>query len=308
MWWYCVSVSTLRKAIDTCHPVEMELVFVALVLLAWQTVRIPLEGDVGVALDHAGAILRIEDGAGIDIESAVIRRASFENLTPTLTWLYANIHLPVLFGSLAALRLLAPERYPRLRTIFALSFVPAALVIWLYPLAPPRWLPQLGMGPVPTQAELGADGALFHNETAAAASQHFGFAVFVAVAAVWLFPRRRLAWAALAYPALVLPVIVATGNHYVFDCLVGIATFAVAVGCAALLHGRRAAPVAPPPETGGIALVAVGYGLVAWGLISVHVTNLATWSNVAGALALAAGVAAVKLPRLGIDEGLAESG
>ena len=54
----------------------------------------------------------------LDVESWVIGLASTSSVMATLTWLYANIHLPVLFGFVAAARLLAPDRYPRIRTTF----------------------------------------------------------------------------------------------------------------------------------------------------------------------------------------------
>jgi PAP2 superfamily len=289
------------------YSVEAELVFVALVLVAWQALRIPLEGSVAVSLDHARSVLRLEHVLGIDIEASFISRASEAGIVPVLAWLYANIHIPVLFAFMAAARLMAPQRYPRLRTIFVLSFVPAVLVIGLYPLAPPRWLPSLGLGPAPTQADLATTGALFHNETAAAASQHFGFAVFVAAAAIWLFPRSRLASAAIAYPVLVFLVIVCTGHHYVLDCVVGTLTFVLAAMCARLLHGRSSDSPVGAYQT-GTAAVALGCGLIAWGLVAVDVTKLAGWGNIAGVVVLAAGVAAVVSPRLGAKDAVAESG
>jgi hypothetical protein len=300
-------VAAVRARLTTSYSVEAELVFVALVILAWHAIRIPLEGSVSVSLDHAGSVLRLENALGLDIEASFIRRASEAGVVPVLAWLYANIHIPVLFAFMAAARLLAPERYPRLRTVFVLSFVPAIFVIGLYPLAPPRWLPSLGLGPTPTQADLGATGALFHNETAAAASQHFGFALFVAAAAVWLFPRSLLAAATIGYPVLVFLVIVCTGHHYVLDCVVGTLTFLFAAGCAWYLHGRaNSRPV--PPYTSGTAAVALGYGLIAWGLVSIDVTGLANWRNLAYAVVLAAGVAAVVAPRLAAKEAVPESG
>ena len=289
------------------YSVEAELAFVAIVLVAWQAIRIPLEGSVAVSLDHAASFLRIEDALGLDIEAALIARASESGIEPAFAWLYANIHIPVLFAFMAAARLVAPERYPRLRTIFVLSFVPAILVIGLYPLAPPRWLPSLGLGPTPTQADLASSGALFHNETAAAASQHFGFAVFVAAAAVWLFPRSRLAPAAIAYPVLVFVVIVCTGHHYVLDCVVGTLTFVVAAFCARILHGRSGDAAAAAYRS-GTAAVALGCGLVAWGAVSLDVTELAGWGNLTDAIVLAAGVAAILSPRLGAKEAVTESG
>ena len=231
--------------------------------------------------------------------------ASTVGAASTLEWLYTNIHLPVLFGFVTAVRLLAPDRYPLLRTTFMLSFVPAALVIWLYPLAPPHWLPEFGFGLPPTDAELtSTTGALFHNTTAAAASQHFGFAIFVAAASIWLFPRSPFAWATIAYPVLAFVVIVGTGNHYVLDCIVGTLTFVLAAAVASRLVPARERRTRVA-QTGGIASIAIGYGLIAWGFVSLDLTALDA-DNVLHALVLAAGVVLVVTPRLG-EEPLVET-
>ena len=286
------------------YSLESELAIVALTLVAWHAIRIPVEGDVATSLAHADDVLGLETTLGIDVEAWLI--GATEGVAATLAWLYTNIHLPVLFGSVAALRLLAPDRYPLLRTTFLLSFVPAALVIWLYPLAPPHWLPEFGFGVPPTDAELtNTSGALFHNTTAAAASQHFGFALFVAAASIWLFPRSLLAWATIAYPALVFVVIVGTGNHYVVDCAIGASTFVLAALVASRLVPvpRRAVHAS---QTGGIATIAVGYALVAWGFVSLNLTSPASADNLFHLVVLAVGVAAVVTPRVG-EEPLVET-
>lgn len=285
------------------YALETELLLVALVLLAWHAIRIPVEGDVATSLAHANDVLGLERTLSIDMEAWLI--ASTVGAASTLEWLYTNIHLPVLFGFVTAVRLLAPDRYPLLRTTFMLSFVPAALVIWLYPLAPPHWLPEFGFGLPPTDAELtSTTGALFHNTTAAAASQHFGFALFVAAASIWLFPRSPFAWATIAYPVLAFVVIVGTGNHYVLDCIVGTLTFVLAAAVASRLVPARERRTRVA-QTGGIASIAIGYGLIAWGFVSLDLTALDA-DNVLHALVLAAGVVLVVTPRLG-EEPLVET-
>lgn len=289
------------------YSVEVELAIVALVLVAWQAIRIPLEGDVTTSLAHAEDVLALERALSIDVEARVVDAVSGSSLGTALGWLYTNIHLPVLFAFVAGARLLAPDRYPAIRTTFVLSFVPAVFVIGLYPLAPPHWLPGMGFGGPPTQAELGdASGALFHNSTAAAASQHFGFAVLVAAASIWLFPRSRLAWATIAYPALVFLVIVGTGNHYVVDCVVGTLTFVLAAAVAGIIHKGPRPELPPVPRAAGIAF---GYGLVAWGFVSLDLTALGTWDNLfPDFFVLLAGVVTVVAPRLGDREPLTENG
>ena len=236
----------LRRVIQRPHSLSAEMGFAALVLLVWHLVRIPVEGSVAVSVSHAHQIMDLESRLSINAEPPLIRLGRDPELDRLLQWVYTNLHIPVLFAFLAAARLRAPHRYPRLRTIFALSFIPAFVVIWLFPTAPPRWLPELGMGPTPQQNELSDTlGALLQNSTAAAASQHFGIAVFVAAGSMWAFPRTRLASLALLYPALIFTVIVATGNHYVVDCLIGTATFLLAASAAVTIHHRS--PFTQPP-------------------------------------------------------------
>lgn len=290
------ALTAVRARLASRHAPEIEMIVAGITLLAWQGIRIPLEGTVGRSLAHAQSWLRLEQLLDIDVESALIGLGTSPTLDSLLEWVYGNIHLPAVFAFLAAARLLVPDRYPRLRTTFLLSFVPAVLVIGLYPLAPPAWLPELGLGRTPSDDDLSATlSELLSNSTAAAASQHFGFALFIACGSLWLWPRSPLAWATLAYPAAVFVVIVATGNHYVLDCAVGAGTFALAAVAARLIHGPassgRARPVWP---LRWVAVAVFGYAAIAWG-----VETLANGrSPLAGALAVAAGVAAALAPRV----------
>ncbi len=301
-------LASVRKIMRTRYPVEVEMGLVALVILAWQMARIPLEGTVETSLAHAESVRALEDSLGLDVEGPLIRFGATAPFDGILEWLYTGIHTPALFGFLAAACIYAPERYARLRTIFVVSFLPALLAIGLYPLAPPHWLSELGFGPVPDQGDLaGSIATLMHNSTAAIASQHFGFAVFIAAASLWLAPRSLIVWATLAYPALVFVVIVGTGNHYVLDCIVGASTFLFAAAVAAVLHaphGQRAS-VAPASRVVG---VSVGFMMIVWGLVSLQLIEPQGWSNVVPALVLVGGMAAVLAPRLGAKEPLAESG
>ncbi len=298
-------MSGFARHLRRTYSLEAELAIVAAVLLAWHAVRIPLEGDVATSLAHAHDVLRLEQWIGLDIEQAVVERIRGSDTETILAWLYLNLHLPVLFGFIAATRLLAPDRYPAIRTTFALSFVPAVAIIGLYPLAPPHWLADFGLGGAPSESQLAdTGGALFHNTTAAAASQHFGFAVLVAAASIWLFPRSTLAYATIAYPMLVFVVIVGTGNHYILDCLVGTLTFVLAATIAAFLHRG---PFAPATYSAGIASIALGYGIVTWGFVSLDLTEPTSLRNLVFGLVVAAGCAAVIAPRAAMKDLVPES-
>jgi hypothetical protein len=224
-------------------------------------------------------------------------------------WAYGDIHIPVLFAFMAAACMLAPDRYPFLRTTFVLSFVPAALVIGLYPLAPPKWLSELGLGPAPTQEALtGTLTTLAGNSTAAAASQHFGYAFFIAAASLCLWPRSPAAWATLAYPAFVFTVIVGTANHYVLDCLVGALTFVFGAMCAAALH-RRFVAVPTRPVTRVVLSRIAGFTAMAWAFESMDAADVTNWrAALPRAVVFACGVVAAsdRLPQLRAPRSLAQ--
>ena len=162
------------------------------------------------------------------METEIVSLIERSALAGIADWLYANLHVPVLLAFVVVARLAAPARYPLVRTAYVLSFVPAFAVIALYPLAPPRWLPEFGGAP-PTDAELTSGLHAFSNSTAAAASQHFSLALLIGAASLWLWPHARLRLLAAAYPALVFVVIVGTAQHYLLDCVVGAATLVPAL-------------------------------------------------------------------------------
>jgi len=160
---------------------------------------------------------------------------------------------------------------------------------------------------MPFGAQLTASGAVFHNTTAAAASQHFGFAVFVAATSIWLFPRSWLARATFGYPALVFVVIVGTGNHYVLDCVVGTLTFVFGALVASLVHGSASAAGASRPVTEAIR-IGIGYALITWGFVSLDLTSLGRWeADLPWVLVAAVGIACVMAPRVSAQEPIPES-
>jgi hypothetical protein len=232
------------------------------VLVVWQVARIPLEGSMAISVAHAHTWLSLEHALHLDIEGDFLRLAHHPGVLGALHWAYENLHLAVLFGFMALARTFAPDRYPRLRTAFVLAHLPALLVIGLYPLAPPQWVPGL---PFASIAPADWNGA-WTNSTAAAASLHVGYPLFIAASIVWL-TRRRIAWAAFAYPALVLAIVVGTGNHYLLDALVGGVAVALGfTGAYAVHRGSVAQSPAYRPHLAQALLTAVGYGVTAGAL------------------------------------------
>ena len=273
----------LRGTILAPARLEVDFLLVVGVLLAWQAVRIPLEGTTGPALENARALLDVERALRLDVEASFIDAARDGRAQDLLTFAYQHIHLPMLLGFLAAARLAAPARYPLIRLALFVSYIPAAALIGLIPLAPPRWLPELGSPGPPTDAELTAPTSEFlQNSTAAIASQHFGYAFLIAAASLWLWPRSPIARALTLYPALVFVVVVATANHYVLDCVIG--AFTIVFGAAVARAAAKGVPMPslkPAPALTTIALVGAALALGVAGVITTAVTAVAVFTATA---------------------------
>lgn len=113
------------------------------------------------------------------------------------------------------------------------------------PAAPPR-LANLGFADtVSTHTGLNLSSDLLgslYNPIAAVPSLHFGYSLIVGVAVAQLASRRSLRLAGAAYPALMLLIIVATGNHFLFDAAAG----GLVVVAGRLVAARLRAPATTP--------------------------------------------------------------
>jgi hypothetical protein len=267
-------LEALRRRLLTPARLEIDLLLVLGLLLAWHAVRIPLEGSVPVAMDNARSLLAVERALHVDVEGSVMDAVG--DVRGLLHFAYQHVHLPLLFGFLAVARLAAPAKYPLVRLTLFLSFVPSALLIGLLPVAPPRWLPELGSAGPPAQHELTATTTeLVQNSTAAITSQHFGYAFLVAAGSLWLWPRSWLARATVLYPAFVFVVILGTANHYVLDCVIGALAFCFGAAATALIAGGLPRPnLQPAPAKTVIGLAGAAVLLASYGVITAFVVAL----------------------------------
>jgi hypothetical protein len=247
--------------------VHAEAAVVVGVLLAWQAARIPLEGSSAQALSHARSWLSLEDALRLRaFDDAVISLAQRDGVIHVARWVYSNLHVFTIVAFMVAVRAAAPDRYPALRTAFVLLHLPALAAIGAFPLASPTWLahPPQWAGAAPYDPQLTATlSAALRNSTAAVASEHFGYTVFIAAGTLWSARRSRLAWLTLAYPPLIFLAIVGTGHHYTLDALVGALSVSFGIAAARVLHGSQPpARVAVPEPWARTIGLAVGYALL----------------------------------------------
>jgi len=210
--------------------------------LAYGATRWLVISDRGVAVGHARAIERLERGLGIAVEAPVQR--TFEG-TPIM-WLlgHAYIAAQVVVVPAVLIWLYRVNRtiYVRLRDTVLATWILAVPIFWLFPVAPPRLS---GIGVVDTVSN-GTGIALnsrfatsFYNPLAAVPSLHRGFALAVSAA---LACASRHWWSralAAAWTPVIVVAVVATGNHFIFDVVAGLAATVAGYVAGAAVRTRR---------------------------------------------------------------------
>ncbi len=144
---------------------------------------------------------------------------------------YGGAHVPAMGVFLVWLFFRHREHYARWRTTLAL-LTAGCLLIQLYPVAPPRFLPDLGFvdtGELYGQSVYASFGSTVAGQLQAMPSLHAGWAILIAWAAIEVSPHRWR-WATLLHPVLTLLVIVVTGNHFWLDAIAALAVMLVAMG------------------------------------------------------------------------------
>lgn len=200
----------------------------------YKTVRkFGIREDPQIAFDHAVDVINFQDSLGLFFEEGMQRWALdrgewyiliFNNLYAYYTWWVV--------GGMMVLAFFAPERYRYIRRAFYISMLLVTPMYLLYPLAPPRFMNEIsGFGYnydfVDTLAVWGPNyfsdtGIVQGNRHAAMPSMHCGWTVFSAIAFSMVFksPKVRIGIVAF-FAALILYIVIVTGNHYWIDGAVG---------------------------------------------------------------------------------------
>ena len=207
------------------------------------------------AARHARQVLRLQEFVGIDIELGLHNLVNHhaEPLARFAIFYYRAAHQWAVIATLVWLFLRRAHVYPRLRTALLATTVLALVGFWLYPLAPPRLLPELGFVDTvrlpatrwasPPDPSRWAFSGMETNQFAAMPSLHVAWPVWI-VAATWIAGAGRRGRAlALVHLALTSFAVVVTANHWVLDGVAGAALVGIAL---ALVRPRRAQP---PPSS-----------------------------------------------------------
>ena len=195
----------------------------------------------------ATKIINLERVLHVFIEPSVQAWASSVHwVMDVADWTYLNAHYFVTIAALVFIYLLRNDSFYFVRNMFMIAMAIALVGYAVYPTAPPRLMPEWGftdsiaqfMG-VPHVED--GPGKAFLNFYAAVPSMHVCFAVMIAVPMVRLVKSwpAKILWG--LYPLLIVFVVIATGNHYLTDVVLG----ALTAGAAALLAKQLLARARP---------------------------------------------------------------
>jgi hypothetical protein len=181
--------------------------------------------SLAAARAHTHSIVDLERSVHVFGERAVQDWAHRVPGLPGLLGLaYITLHLAATGAVLFWVYRSHRAHFALVRTSLVVSTAIALVIYVLYPAAPPR-LSGLGFTDTVTKnahVNLSSDMlGSFYNPFAAVPSLHFGYALLVGVAVAALARNRVARVIGAAYPAFMLFVIVATGNHFLFDAVAG---------------------------------------------------------------------------------------
>jgi membrane-associated phospholipid phosphatase len=193
------------------------------------------------AFDHAQAIVHLERSTHLLIEQSVQAWAIGTGfLDEAASWMYLNSHFVVTTCTLAFVYLFRNEHFYFVRNMFMVAMGMALVGYVLYPTAPPRMLPELGF--VDSVADFTGVSESSVNELfnpfAAVPSMHVCFALMLSIPMVRMARHRWAKALWTAYAPVVTFVVIATGNHWVFDAFAGAAVAGVSAIAAQTLFAR----------------------------------------------------------------------
>jgi len=214
-----------------------QLLLFAGAYLAYQIVRGVADGQVPTAFWNATQLINLEHATGIFVEPSIQAWTQSTGWLMTVAnWLYLNSHYTVTISALVFIYFLRNDAFYYVRNMFMLAMAMALVGYALYPTAPPRLLPEWGFTDsvaqmTGVQVENDKVSALL-NLYAAVPSMHVCFALMIGGSMSRLVRRRpaKVLW--MLYPLLITWVVMATGNHYLLDAVLGGVT-AVLAGLAA---------------------------------------------------------------------------
>jgi PAP2 superfamily len=237
-----MTLAGLRQRLLPRGPLDLaiQLLLLAAAYTAWRYARGAVDGGMGISFSHARDVVSAERSLGLLIEPSVQHWAVHAGWPAEVArWGYANLHFKGSCLMLAVLYFGYRGSFGFVRNAVFAAMAISMIGYALFPTAPPRFLPELGLDP--SSSVTGNNPLLSHpgdalfNPFAAMPSMHVGISVILAWSLAMLVRRPVIRGLLFAYPLLMTFVVVASGNHFWLDAVFGLLTAALATGVAILL-------------------------------------------------------------------------
>jgi len=235
----------VRKSVSRLLPrgpldLLIQLALLATAYWTWRHARGAVDGSIGLSFSHARDLVSAERSVGLVIEPSVQHWAVDAGWPAEVArWGYANLHFKGSCLMLAILYFGYRGSFGFVRNAVFCAMAISVIGYALFPTAPPRFLPELGLDPSTSVTGnnplLSNPGDPLFNPFAAVPSMHVGLSVILAWSLALLVRPRPLKAVLFAYPLLMTYVVIASGNHFWLDAVFGLLTAALAVGAAMLL-------------------------------------------------------------------------
>jgi hypothetical protein len=235
-------VSRARRLLVRVDPF-LQIGLVIALAEAYRLLRRLLPTDWPQAIANAQHVERLERVTHIAWEQGIQSWfLQFPELIRGMNWFYLSSHFFVTGVFFVWLYWRDRDGFSIFRDGFLLATAIALVIHWRYPTAPPRLANMDIKDTIDLYSGVNIGGPhheRFANPVAAVPSLHAGWALALGTGIV-VYARHYLVRAiGVLYPVAVLLTIVVTGNHFIFDAVVG--ALVMAVGFAATAPFRVAA-------------------------------------------------------------------
>lgn len=247
-----------RRLLHWRRPIWwQELAIIAIGYWLYSISRNAVPQQESIARRHGRGVQHLQDALHLNFELSVNHFvAAREWLAEIMDYYYSTLHFIITIGVLVWLFVKRPHVYRGVRTVLFATTLLGLLGFYLYPLAPPRLLPQYDY--IDTLLKFHTWGSLadpkiaeHSNQFAAMPSLHIAWSIWCAVALIRCVKPVWIRVLGVLYPVATLFVIVGTANHFIIDAVGGAVVIAAGFGTQWLLAGRGAyTPPVDAPDFG----------------------------------------------------------